>query len=128
MTPATSKRDAERVIDFVVNKLQIKGKIGVYGRSIGGITACHLASKYSDLVELLICDRTLSELQSVCEQKLKGQATTTFFDLYTNGWKCFNAPNFAGIRTQFKILMCDPRDDTIDQFSSLMSGVACQLA
>ena len=24
--------------------------------------------------------------------------------------------------------MCDPRDDTVDQFSSLMSGVACQLA
>ena len=46
LTPATSKRDAERVLDFLVNNLQIKGKIGVYGRSIGGITACHLAAKY----------------------------------------------------------------------------------
>jgi pimeloyl-ACP methyl ester carboxylesterase len=62
LTPAKSKRDAERVLDFLVNNLQIKGKIGVYGRSIGGITACHLAAKYQDHVEVLICDRTLSEL------------------------------------------------------------------
>jgi pimeloyl-ACP methyl ester carboxylesterase len=50
------------VLAFVVEKLQIKGKIGVYGRSIGGIAACHLAAKYNDLVEVLIVDRTLSEL------------------------------------------------------------------
>lgn len=62
LTPATSKLDAERVLSFVVQNLGIRGKIGVYGRSIGGITACHLAAKYSALVEVLICDRTLSEL------------------------------------------------------------------
>jgi len=45
----------------------VRGNIGIYGRSIGGITACHLAARYSDLVRVLICDRTLSELQSVCE-------------------------------------------------------------
>lgn len=67
ITPAHSKRDSECVLAFVVNTLQIQGKIGVYGRSIGGITACHLAQKYSDLVEVLICDRTLTELQGVAE-------------------------------------------------------------
>jgi pimeloyl-ACP methyl ester carboxylesterase len=67
LNPARSKMDAERVLAFVVNDLQIKGKIGIYGRSIGGITACHLASKFYDIVEVLICDRTLSELQGVTE-------------------------------------------------------------
>ena len=62
LNPATSKRDAEKVLAFAIERLQLKGKIGVYGRSIGGITACHLASKYADLVEVLIVDRTLSEL------------------------------------------------------------------
>jgi pimeloyl-ACP methyl ester carboxylesterase len=88
LSPSISKRDAERVLAFTVNNLQLKGKVGVYGRSIGGITACHLAQKYNDLVEVLICDRTLSELQGVAEQKLRGKATTWFFDLYTRGWKC----------------------------------------
>lgn len=114
LNPATSKRDAERVLDFVVNKLQIKGKIGVYGRSIGGIAACHLAGTYPDLVEVLIVDRTLSELQGVAEQKLKGRATTKFFDLYTNGWKCLNSVNYFKAVSTYKIVTCDPLDDTID--------------
>lgn len=42
--PYKSKRDAERVLAFIVNKLHLKGKIGVYGRSIGGLAACHLAN------------------------------------------------------------------------------------
>lgn len=42
--------------------LKLQGKVGVYGRSIGGITACHLANKYKDLVEILIIDRSLNEL------------------------------------------------------------------
>jgi len=62
LSPSISKRDAERVLAFTVRNLQLKGKIGIYGRSIGGITACHLAHTYSNLVEVLICDRTLSEL------------------------------------------------------------------
>jgi hypothetical protein len=45
----------------------VKGKIGVFGRSIGGITACHLAGKYTDLVELLVIDRSLDELLGVVE-------------------------------------------------------------
>lgn len=126
LNPATSKLDSEYVMHFLLNKLQIKGKVGVYGRSIGGITACHLASKFSDLVEVLIVDRTLSELQGVAEHKLKGRATTYFFDLYTNGWKCQNALNFTKANNTYKIVMCDPLDDTIDQFNGLMAGAACQ--
>lgn len=43
LDPYKSKRDAERVLAFAVNKLHLRGKIGVYGRSIGGLAACHLA-------------------------------------------------------------------------------------
>jgi pimeloyl-ACP methyl ester carboxylesterase len=119
LNPATSKRDAEKVLAFIVDNLGIKGKIGVYGRSIGGITACHLAQKYHDLVELIVCDRTLNELQTLSEQKLKGKATTFFFDSYTNGWKCKNPQNFVESKGQYKIITCDPADDTVDLFSSL---------
>ena len=34
--------DAERVMKFLINRLQVKGQIGVYGRSIGGIASTHL--------------------------------------------------------------------------------------
>ncbi len=43
ISPYNSKLDSEKILDFLLNKIQVKGKIGVYGRSIGGITSCHLA-------------------------------------------------------------------------------------
>ena len=50
LDPYKSKRDAERVIAAAIERIQLKGKLGVYGRSIGGLTASHLAAKYPDLV------------------------------------------------------------------------------
>lgn len=76
------------------------------------------------MVDVLITDRTLSELQGVAENRLKGNATTYFFELYTNGWKCLNAQNYSLASKAFKVIICDPMDDTIDQFNGLMAGVA----
>ena len=62
LSPYKCKRDAEYVMAYLVNRLRVKGKIGVYGRSIGGLTACHLANKYNNLVKALIVDRSFYEL------------------------------------------------------------------
>jgi pimeloyl-ACP methyl ester carboxylesterase len=62
INPYNCKLDAEKILDFVVNKLKIRGKIGVYGRSLGGISSCHLANKFPNIVKALIVDRTFSEL------------------------------------------------------------------
>lgn len=51
--------DAERVMQFLVNRIQVKGKIGVYGRSIGGIAASHLVKKFPKIVKCFIGDRTM---------------------------------------------------------------------
>lgn len=64
-TPSKAKRDAEKVLAESMRVLQLKGQIGVFGRSIGGITACHLAGKYNDLVKLLVIDRSLDELKHI---------------------------------------------------------------
>jgi pimeloyl-ACP methyl ester carboxylesterase len=50
INPYNCKLDAERVLDFVINGLKIRGKIGVYGRSLGGIASCHLANKFPKIV------------------------------------------------------------------------------
>ena len=57
--------DAERVMQFLVNRLQVTGAIGVYGRSIGGIAASHLAGKFPQLVSVFIGDRTLGKLDNM---------------------------------------------------------------
>jgi dienelactone hydrolase len=51
--------DAERVMQFLVNRIQVKGKIGVYGRSIGGIAASHLVQKFPKIIKCFVGDRTM---------------------------------------------------------------------
>ena len=41
--PYTNQHDGEAVLKFVIKKLGLKGKIGCFGRSIGGTVATHLA-------------------------------------------------------------------------------------
>lgn len=74
-----AKCDVEKVLSESLKVLRLKGKIGVYGRSIGGITACHLAAQYNDLIELLIVDRSMSELTGIVSDRLKGVLPLKFF-------------------------------------------------
>jgi pimeloyl-ACP methyl ester carboxylesterase len=128
LDPYKSKRDAERVLAFAVNKLHLRGKIGVYGRSIGGLAACHLAQKYKDLVEVMIIDRSFRDLIDVAESKCHGWQTKMIFKLFTCTWKTYNAINYVDAKKCYKIITCDPLDDTVDQFSNIMSGVSARLA
>lgn len=79
LTPTLAKMDAESVVHAAVIRLRLAGKIGVYGRSIGGIAATHLAAKFPDLIELLIVDRSLSELTGLVEERFGGYLPTRQF-------------------------------------------------
>lgn len=46
MSPYNIKMDAEHVLNFLTEELKIKGSIGVYGRSLGGMATCHLANNF----------------------------------------------------------------------------------
>jgi len=86
---ARAKLDAERVLAAALNKLKLTGKIGVYGRSIGGISACHLASEFSDIIDVLIVDRSLTEIEDVVKSKKPGSAMPMIFNFFSdNGWIC----------------------------------------
>ena len=128
LSPHKCKKDVEYVMALLVNKLRVKGKIGVYGRSIGGLTACHIANKYSHLIKSLIVDRSFYELSTVPENKIKGEFTAKIFDLLSWKWRTYNHSNFVTTGNCYKIITCDPLDDTVDQFGNLVTGVSSQLA
>jgi len=65
INPYNCKLDSERVLDFLLNQMKIKGKIGVYGRSLGGIASCHLANTFPNQIKVLIVDRTFSEIDQL---------------------------------------------------------------
>jgi len=50
------------------------------------------------------------------------------FKLFTCTWKTYNAINYVDANKSYKIITCDPLDDTVDQFSNIISGVSARLA
>ena len=107
--------------------MKVRGKIGVYGRSLGGIASCHLAKTFPNIVQALIVDRTFSEMDQLAERRLLGRCTSGLFKLISFNWRTMNDRNFIEAKC-FKVLTCDPNDDVVDNFSSLHVGVAKKYA
>ena len=122
-TPYNIKRDGEAVVEFCITTLKLKGRLGVYGRSLGGIVACHLG-RHVRGIDLLIADRTLCNFETLTKRKMYGKFIHYAFNFFTFGWEVDNDVNYLESQVPCKIMTCDPSDDVIDIYSSLYSGVA----
>ena len=71
-------------------KMGLRGKIGVYGRSLGGIPTSHLA-QFADMV---IIDRSFGNLYDVAYHKFYGWFAATMFKIGTLGWRTMSDINF----------------------------------
>lgn len=50
---------------------------------------------------------------AVVNQKMRSNSLTTVFNWFANDWVCNNALNYCKAKDCFKIITCDPVDDTI---------------
>ena len=64
----------------------LRGKFGVYGRSMGGIATSHLTS----MVDMVILDRTFSNLEIVIDRKFHGISAVTIYNSAAFGWDSDN--------------------------------------
>jgi pimeloyl-ACP methyl ester carboxylesterase len=128
LNPSNIRKDSEKVLDFLKQKLKVKGYIGVYGRSLGGIASCHLAKKFPKQISALIVDRTFCELDVSSERRLYGSWTRFLYRFVSFNWRAKNDKNYMDAINCFKITTCDPRDEVIDTFSALPTGVAEKVA
>eukprot|EP00347_Sterkiella_histriomuscorum_P004596 403359863 len=110
-SPYNVKTDGESVLLFLQNELMLTGKVGVYGRSLGGIVASHLAAAFPNKIQFLLADRTFGSLKDVSIRKFIGKGASGLFDL---------APCF-------KIAVCDPKDEVVDEYAALITQ-SCQYA
>lgn len=69
----------------------------------------------------------MTEVKMIINNRLGETGTASLFDFLTSQWRARNAENFAHGNDCYKIVTCDPLDDTVDQFSNLMIGVASKL-
>ena len=70
--PYLCYHDSERCLEFIIKDLGIKGKIGCFGRSLGGTIATHLANKYPMHIYFLFVDRSLGSLDAMCDSIMFG--------------------------------------------------------
>lgn len=119
-SPAALGADGDAVIDF----LRRRGvtEIGVHGRSIGGICACHLAARHPDLVKLLVADRTMSTLARVAKLTFGNWAVK---GLSLSATWADNVAVYSQARC-YKVLICDARDATIPDLASLRTAIAVE--
>ena len=96
----------------------LKGKFGVYGRSLGGIATTHLADK----VDLIIADRTFCNFRTLADRKFYDPISKYLFKGSSCNWTASNDVNFIskGIGTCYKIIIVDKNDEIIDIHSSLV--------
>ena len=71
-SPYNIKTDGEEMLKYLVKEIGVRGKIGVYGRSLGGVVACHMAAKYPEILSLVVADRTFGRLKAVSIRKFVG--------------------------------------------------------
>ena len=110
----------------MINRIQVKGQIGVYGRSIGGIAASHLVAKFPNIIKVFVGDRTMGKFENIIRNRYpKGNYwTTILYRMWTCKWKQDNSIGFLENKNCYKIHCADQNDDTVDVYSSHHHEVA----
>jgi alpha/beta superfamily hydrolase len=89
-TPDNIREDVECVLEYLKNVMGLKGKFGVYGRSMGGIAACHLANT----VDMIIVDRSFADLETVIFKKFSGLSALSLYQVVSSGWNSNNVESY----------------------------------
>lgn len=122
--PTNIRTDGEKIIRFMRREMALTGKIGVYGRSLGGVVTTHLV----DSVDFIFADRTMSNFDILSDRKFYSSYAKHLFKAISGGWIINNElsikGNNKGSHTCYKVIMIDKADDVIDAHSSLMTGIA----
>lgn len=97
--------------------MNLKGKIGVYGRSLGGVVTTHLADK----VDMIYADRTFANFETLADRKFYSVMSKRLFKVGTCNWKANNVKNFIdkGVGSCYKVVMTEKIDEIVEVHSSL---------
>ena len=83
--------DIECVYEYLVTKIGVRGKIGIYGRSLGGIPTSYLSSK----ADMAIVDRSFCNFTDMANWKYGGGFADFLFKVGSCGWQIQNDYNFV---------------------------------
>ena len=108
--------------------MRVRGQIGVYGRSIGGIAASYLVNKFPGVIKVFIGDRTMGNFENIVANRyLAGSRhMVRLYRMLSCKWRANNVEGFLENSKCYKIHCFDENDDVVDIFSSHHHEVAKQ--
>eukprot|EP01017_Pseudomicrothorax_dubius_P049604 TRINITY_DN9244_c0_g1_i15.p1 TRINITY_DN9244_c0_g1~~TRINITY_DN9244_c0_g1_i15.p1 ORF type:complete len:561 (+),score=65.23 TRINITY_DN9244_c0_g1_i15:879-2561(+) len=122
-TPYKLRRDGEHLVKYVQSTLKVK-KVGVYGRSMGGLVSTHVGATQN--VDFMYADRTFSSLSSVVRVKF-GSFLEVFFDIITwTLWKVDNTKNYLA-SPSYKVFSQATEEKVIPTKASLLYDLTGEL-
>lgn len=80
--PHLFKQDAEQMLNFLRLRIGVKGKIGIYGRSLG----CTAVAYLQDQVDMAVADRGFCDLWTLAEKKFYSNFSAPLLKYTTFGW------------------------------------------
>jgi len=114
------RMDSETVASYVRQRVGAYTRVGVHGRSIGGVVATHLARK--GFVDFLFADRTFRSLNKAAKHVVGSWAeyALPFFTF------CFDSDLTSDyiFSSCYKVMSNDPNDEIVNDNASLKTGVA----
>jgi len=105
--------DIRTIVNHLQNVMGLEGKIGVYGRSLGGIPT----SGICDYVDMVIIDRSFSDLEIVAERRFYSKFARALYKIGNHDQPVHSARNLVngGINNKcYKLITCDIRDEMFD--------------
>ena len=69
-------------MEFARKELGLTGKLGVYGRSLGGVATTSMSNK----CDMIVVDRSFSSLHSIAMWTFFGPLTSLAFKIGSCGW------------------------------------------
>ena len=95
-------------------------RVGVHGRSVGGVVATHIARK--GYVDFLFADRTFSSLDEVVKYSF-GRWAQILLPLFMLTFDMDLTTDYI-FSSCYKVIANDPNDEIISDSASLKTGVA----
>lgn len=119
-SPSSLNKDGLKVAEYVL-KVRNISKLMVHGESMGGMVACHIASRAP--VTVLFADRTFASIESIAETY--SEKAKTVMRLLTQ-WSTDVVSDYINAKC-FKMVSSDTHDSIIPDMASLKNGVANRL-
>ena len=81
-SPDNLTKDVQEVYNYLRNVIKLRGKIGIYGRSLGGVPSSFLSSQ----VDMAIVDRSFGNLADMARWKYRSRFADYLFKIGSCGW------------------------------------------